>query len=54
MGKFDTRGDGGIFLEYSSTKKACKLLNKRTRKVMETINFVIDEVSTSKSSKYVD
>ena len=51
MGKFYTRNDEGIFLEYSSTSKAYRVLNKRNRKIMKTINVVIDEASTPKSSK---
>ena len=51
VGKFDTRSDEGILLGYSSTSKAYKVLNKRTRKVMETVNVVIDEASTLKSLK---
>ena len=43
MGKFDSRSDEGIFLGYSSTSKACRVYNKRTKKVMETINVFIDE-----------
>ena len=30
------------------------MLNKRTRNVMETVNVVIDEASTSESSEDVD
>ena len=51
VGKFDIQSDERIFLGYSSTNKAYRVLNKRNRKVMETINVVIDEASTSKSSK---
>ena len=54
VGKFDTRSDEGIFLRYSSTSKAYRMLKKRTRKVMEIVNVVIDEASTSESSKDVD
>ena len=54
VGKFDTRSDEGIFLGYFFTNKAYKVLNKRTRKVMETVNVVIDEASTSNSLKDVD
>ena len=54
MGKFDTQSDEGIFLGYSSTSKAYRVFNKRTRKVMETINVVIDEALTSDSLKEVD
>ena len=37
----------GIFLGYSSTSKAYRVYNKRTMKVMETVNVVIDESSES-------
>ena len=47
VGKFDTRSDEGIFLGYPSFTKAYKVFNKRTRKFMETMDFVIDETSTS-------
>ena len=40
--KFDTQSDEGIFLGYSSTSKAYQVYNKRTMKVMETVNVVID------------
>ena len=48
VGKFDFRSDEGIFLGYSFTSKAYWVYNKRTKKVMETVNVVIDK--TSKSS----
>ena len=51
VGKFNTQSDKGIFLGYSSTSKAYRVLNKRNRKVMETVNVVVDEAFTSKSSK---
>ena len=51
MGKFDSRSDEGIFLGYSSTSKAYWVYNKRTQKVMETVNVVTDEVSNSGSEK---
>ena len=44
-GKFDPRSNEGIFLRYSSTRKAYWVYNKRTMKVMETMNVVIDESS---------
>ena len=49
MGKFDSRSDEGIFLGYSSTSKVDRVYNKRTKKVMETVNVVIDEASDSGS-----
>ena len=51
VGKIDSRSDEGIFLGYSSTSKVYRVYNKRTKKVMETINVVIDEVSSSGSEK---
>ena len=51
MGKFDSQSNEGIFLGYSSTSKANWVYNKRTTKVMETVNVVIDETSDSGSEK---
>ena len=51
VGKFDSRSDEWIFLGYSSTRKAYLVYNKSTKKVMETVNVVIDEVSDSGSKK---
>ena len=45
MRKFDSQSDEGIFLGYSFTSKADRVYNKRTKKVMETMNVVIDESS---------
>ena len=47
VGKFDFRSDEGIFLRYFSTSKAYWVYNKRTKKVMEMVNVVIDEASDS-------
>ena len=49
--KFDSRSNEGIFLSYSSISKAYRVYNKRTMKVMETVNVVIDEFSDSSSKK---
>ena len=51
VGKFDSRNDEEIFLRYSSTRKAYRVYNKRTTKVMETVNAVIDEPLYSSSEK---
>ena len=51
MEKFDSRSDEGIFLGYSSTSKAYRVYNKRTKKVMETVNVVINEASDSSSER---
>ena len=54
MGKFNSQSDEGIFLGYSSTSKAYRVYNKRTIKVMETVNVVIDESSDSSSEKGIE
>ena len=51
VGNFDSWSDEGIFLGYSSTSKAYRVYNKRTMKVMETVNVVIDKFSDSSSEK---
>ena len=52
--KFDSRSDEGMFLGYSSTSKTCRVYNKRTMKVMETVNVVIDESSNSSSKNGIE
>ena len=52
--KFYSRSDEGIFLGYSSTSKAYRVYNKRTMKVMETVNVVINESLKSGSDKFGD
>ena len=54
VGKFDSWSDEGIFLDYSSTSKANRVYNKRTMKVMETVNVVIEESSDSGSKKGIE
>ena len=54
VGKFDSRSDEGIFLGYSSINKAYRIYNKRTMKVMETVNVVSDESSESSSEKVIE
>ena len=54
VGKFDFRSNEGIFLGYSFTSKAYRVYNKRTMKVMETVNVVIDEFSDSNFEKGIE
>ena len=54
VGKFDSWSDEGIFLGYSSISKAYRVYNKRTMKVMETVNVVIDESLDSSSEKGIE
>ena len=46
LGKFDAKSDEGIFLGYSTTNRAYRVFNKRTKTVMESINVKIDNVLT--------
>ena len=43
LGKFDPRSDEAIFLGYSATSKAYKVLNRRTQKLEESIHVKFDE-----------
>ena len=54
VGKFDSQSDEEIFLGYSSLSKAYWVYNKKTMKVMETVNVVIDESSDSYSEKGIE
>ena len=51
VGKLDSQSDEIIFLGYSSTSKAYRVYNKRTKKVMEIVNVVINEALDSDSEK---
>ena len=44
---FDSQSNERIFLGHSFTSKAYRVYNKRTMKVMEIVNVVIDEFSDS-------
>ena len=43
LGKFDSKADEGIFLDYSTSSKAYKVFNKRTLVVEESMYVVFDE-----------
>ncbi|GKC99748.1 hypothetical protein Tco_1170023, partial [Tanacetum coccineum] len=45
IGKLGAKGDIGFFLGYSSTSCAYKIYNRRTKKIMETMNVTFDELS---------
>jgi predicted nucleotidyltransferase len=49
LGKFDAKSDVGIFLGYSTTSKASRVYNSRTKIVMESINVVIDDETTTEN-----
>ena len=46
LGKFDAKSDDGIFLEYSTSSRAYRDYNKRTKTVMKSINMKIDDAIT--------
>ena len=46
LGKFDAKSDEGIFLGYFTTTRAYRVLNKRTKTIMESINVEIDDAIT--------
>ena len=47
--KFDAKRDKGYFLGYSSTSKAYRVYNLRTKTVMEFSNVVINDELSSES-----
>ena len=44
LGKFDSRTDEGIFLGYSSTKKAYRCFNKRLHRIIESVDVRVDDI----------
>ena len=48
LGKFDSRTDEGIFLGYSSTKKAYRCYNKRLHKIVESADVRINDIKPRK------
>nr|GFA34080.1 integrase, catalytic region, zinc finger, CCHC-type, peptidase aspartic, catalytic [Tanacetum cinerariifolium] len=43
LGKFQTKADIGIFIGYALTKKAFRIYNRRTRRIVETIHVDFDD-----------
>ena len=46
LGKFDPRSDEAIFVGYSSHNKACKVFNKRTLCVEESVHVLFDKINS--------
>nr|GEW67904.1 hypothetical protein [Tanacetum cinerariifolium] len=44
IGKLDAKGDIGFFIGYSADSCAYKIYNRRTKKIMETMNVSFDEL----------
>ena len=47
LGKFDAKLDVGIFLSYSTSSKAFRVINKRTMVVEESIHVIFYESNNS-------
>ncbi|GKA24127.1 integrase, catalytic region, zinc finger, CCHC-type containing protein [Tanacetum coccineum] len=45
LGKLQPTADIGIFVRYAPSRKGYRIYNKRTRRIMETINVQFDELS---------
>ncbi|GKC37870.1 retrovirus-related pol polyprotein from transposon TNT 1-94 [Tanacetum coccineum] len=44
LGKLNAKADIGIFVRYAPAKKAFRIYNRRTQKIMETIHVTFDEL----------
>nr|GFC65906.1 retrovirus-related Pol polyprotein from transposon TNT 1-94 [Tanacetum cinerariifolium] len=51
LGKLQPKADIGIFIGYASTKKAFRIYNRRTRRIVETIHVDFDELTTMESEQ---
>ncbi|GJY38687.1 retrovirus-related pol polyprotein from transposon TNT 1-94, partial [Tanacetum coccineum] len=49
LGKLQPKADIGIFIGYAPTKKAFRIYNLRTRRIIETIHIDFDELTTMAS-----
>nr|GEY29743.1 retrovirus-related Pol polyprotein from transposon TNT 1-94 [Tanacetum cinerariifolium] len=45
LGKLDAKADIGIFVGYAPAKKAFKIYNKRTQKIIKTIHVTFDQLT---------
>ncbi|GKV13717.1 hypothetical protein SLEP1_g24703 [Rubroshorea leprosula] len=52
LGKFDSKSDEGIFVGYSTSNKAYRVYNKRTKVIEESIHVVFDETNPICSRKF--
>ncbi|GKB59060.1 retrovirus-related pol polyprotein from transposon TNT 1-94 [Tanacetum coccineum] len=52
LGKLNAKADIGIFVGYAPAKKAFKIYNRRTRKIMETIHVTFDELTSMASDQF--
>ncbi|GJU79581.1 retrovirus-related pol polyprotein from transposon TNT 1-94 [Tanacetum coccineum] len=52
LGKLDAKYDIGIFVGYAPEKKAFRIYDKRTRKIIETIHVTFDELTAMASKQF--
>nr|GEV53198.1 integrase, catalytic region, zinc finger, CCHC-type, peptidase aspartic, catalytic [Tanacetum cinerariifolium] len=52
LGKLDAKTDIGIFIGYAPAKKAFKIYNKRTQKIIETIHVTLNELTAMASEQF--
>ncbi|GJV84438.1 retrovirus-related pol polyprotein from transposon TNT 1-94 [Tanacetum coccineum] len=52
LGKLNAKEDIGFFVGYTPAKKAFRIYNKRTQKIMETIHVTFDELTTLASEQF--
>nr|GFB22626.1 retrovirus-related Pol polyprotein from transposon TNT 1-94 [Tanacetum cinerariifolium] len=51
LGKLQPKADIGIFIGYALTKKAFRIYNRRTRRIVETIHVEFDELTAMASEQ---
>nr|GFB30205.1 retrovirus-related Pol polyprotein from transposon TNT 1-94 [Tanacetum cinerariifolium] len=51
LGKLDAKADIGIFVSYALVKKAFRVYNKRTQKLIKTIHVTFDELTAMASEQ---
>nr|GEV68731.1 hypothetical protein [Tanacetum cinerariifolium] len=51
LGKLQPKADIGIFIGYEPTKKAFRIYNRRTRRIVETIHVDFDELTAMASEQ---
>ncbi|GJR84435.1 retrovirus-related pol polyprotein from transposon TNT 1-94 [Tanacetum coccineum] len=52
LGKLNAKADIGVFVGYAPAKKAFRIYNRRTRKIMETIHVTFDELTAMASEQF--
>ncbi|MCI26425.1 gag-pol polyprotein, partial [Trifolium medium] len=50
----DPKSEEGLFLGYSTNSRAYRVYNQRTKVIVESINVVIDDMTSAKTSDTED